>query len=102
MLNTPGHKGNTNQKYFRSWVPVAQACNPSYSGGRDQEDCGSKPAWANSFQDTFLKKPFTKKGWNKRPKIICSPSYADIRSRANTTRGLDFEHMIKQEHTREG
>jgi hypothetical protein len=29
------------------------------------------------------------------PKIIYSPSYADIRSRANTTRGLDFEHMIK-------
>jgi hypothetical protein len=22
-------------------------CNPSYSGGRDQEDHGSKPAWAN-------------------------------------------------------
>jgi hypothetical protein len=36
-----------------------------------------------------------------RPKIICSPSYADIRSRANTTRGLDFDHMIKREHTRE-
>jgi hypothetical protein len=33
--------------------------------------------------------------WPKRPKIICSPSYADIRSRANTTRGLDFDHMIK-------
>jgi hypothetical protein len=31
----------------------------------------------------------------KRPKIICSPSYVDIRSRANTTRELDFEHMIK-------
>jgi hypothetical protein len=31
----------------------------------------------------------------KRPKIICSPSYVDIRSRAITTRGLDFEHMIK-------
>jgi hypothetical protein len=30
--------------------------------------------------------------WPKRPKIVCSPSYADIRSRANTTRGLDFEH----------
>jgi hypothetical protein len=25
--------------------------------------------------------------WPKRPKIVCSPSYADIRSRANTTRG---------------
>jgi hypothetical protein len=24
---------------------VAHACNPSYSGGRGQEDCGSKPAW---------------------------------------------------------
>jgi hypothetical protein len=25
-----------------------------------------------------------------------------IRSRANTTMGLDYEHMIKREHTREG
>jgi hypothetical protein len=32
--------------------------------------------------------------WPKRPKIIRSP-YVDIRSRANTTRGLDFEHRIK-------
>jgi hypothetical protein len=39
--------------------------------------------------------------WPKRPKMVCSPSYADIRSRANTTRGLDSDHMIKQEHTRE-
>jgi hypothetical protein len=31
----------------------------------------------------------------KRPKIVCSPSYVDIRSRANTTRGLDFDHKIK-------
>jgi hypothetical protein len=30
------------------WVPVAHACNPSYSGVRDQDDLGSKPAWANS------------------------------------------------------
>jgi hypothetical protein len=27
---------------------VAHACNPSYSGGRGQEDHSSKPAWANS------------------------------------------------------
>jgi hypothetical protein len=27
---------------------VAHTCNPSYSGSRDQEDLGSKPAWANS------------------------------------------------------
>jgi hypothetical protein len=33
--------------------------------------------------------------WLKRPKIICAPSYADISSRANTTRGLNFDHKIK-------
>jgi hypothetical protein len=32
-------------------VLVAHACNPSYSGGRDQEDLGSKPAQANSSRD---------------------------------------------------
>jgi hypothetical protein len=31
----------------------------------------------------------------QRSKIVCSPSYANIRSRANTTRGLDFNHKIK-------
>jgi hypothetical protein len=31
-----------------SWAPVAHTCNPSYSGGRDQEHQCSKPAGANS------------------------------------------------------
>jgi hypothetical protein len=35
----------------KSWAPVAHACNPSYSGGRDLEDHGSKPAQANSLLD---------------------------------------------------
>jgi hypothetical protein len=34
----------------------ADACHPSYLGGRDQEDCGSKPAWANSLRDPFSNK----------------------------------------------
>jgi hypothetical protein len=42
---------------------VAHACNPSYSGGRDLEDQGSKPTQADSLWDPILKKPFTKKGW---------------------------------------
>jgi hypothetical protein len=42
-------------------LPVAHACNPSYSGGRDQEDSGSKPTQANSLQDPISKKPITKK-----------------------------------------
>jgi hypothetical protein len=36
-------------------APVAHACNPSYSSGRDQEDCGLKPAQANSLQDPILR-----------------------------------------------
>jgi hypothetical protein len=28
---------------------VAQTCNPNYSGGRYQEDCGSKPAQAKAL-----------------------------------------------------
>jgi hypothetical protein len=35
---------------------VAHACNPSYSGDRDQDDQGLKPAQANSSQDPILKK----------------------------------------------
>jgi hypothetical protein len=30
---------------------VGYACNPSYSGGRDQEDPGLKPDLANILQD---------------------------------------------------
>jgi hypothetical protein len=36
------------KKANRSQVLVAYTCIPSYSGGRDQEDLGSKPALANS------------------------------------------------------
>jgi hypothetical protein len=43
--------------------PVAYSCNPSNSGGRDQENCGSKPAQANSSVRPYLEKTFTKKGW---------------------------------------
>jgi hypothetical protein len=35
---------------------VTHACNPNYSGGRDQEACGSKPGWENSLQDRISKK----------------------------------------------
>jgi hypothetical protein len=56
---------------------VAHACDPSYSGGRNQEDHGSKPAWANSLQDPISKKPFTKKGlveWLKVKALSSNPS----------------------------
>jgi hypothetical protein len=37
---------------------VAHAYNPSYSGGRDQEDHGLKPALINSFYDPVSKKTY--------------------------------------------
>jgi hypothetical protein len=43
-------------------VLVAHSCNPCYSGGRDQEDHGSKPAQANSSTRSYLKKILHKKG----------------------------------------
>jgi hypothetical protein len=43
---------------------VVHAGNPSYSGGRDQEDRGLKPAQANSSKDLISKKlSQKKKGW---------------------------------------
>jgi hypothetical protein len=46
----------------RRWW-LTDACSPSYLGGRDQEDPGSKPAWANILRAPISKKPITKKGW---------------------------------------
>jgi hypothetical protein len=35
----------------------------------------------------------------QRPKIVCSPSYADFRSRTNAAMWLDLDHMTRGEHT---
>jgi hypothetical protein len=52
-------------KYYKKstvgWAPMAHACNPSYSGRREQEDHSSKPAWANSLQNPISKIPNTKR-----------------------------------------
>jgi hypothetical protein len=57
------------QKFLvSSWALVAHTCNPSYSGGRDQEDGGWNSAWANSSWYSILKKPITKKGWRSDSK----------------------------------
>jgi hypothetical protein len=74
------------RKYFLSsslsrvaicWGPVAQAYNPSFSGGRDQEDQGSKPAWENSSQNPISKNTHHKKGlaeWLKVWALSANPS----------------------------
>jgi hypothetical protein len=47
--------------WSHSRVLVAHTCHPSYSRGRDQEDPGLKPAWANSSQHPLSKKTYHKK-----------------------------------------
>jgi hypothetical protein len=37
----------------------------------------------------------------RRPKIICSPSHEDIKSREKAAILLDLDHMTRGEHTRE-
>jgi hypothetical protein len=58
---------------------VAHTCNPSCSGGRDQEDYDLKPAQASSSVSPYLEKPFTKielVEWLKVKALSSSPSTA--------------------------
>jgi hypothetical protein len=45
------------------WVLVAHAYNPSYSRGREQEDCGLKLAWAKQLVKAHLEKTQQKNRW---------------------------------------
>jgi hypothetical protein len=46
---------NNSKKQKTSQALMADVCNPSYSGGRDQEDRGSKASLANSSRNPILK-----------------------------------------------
>jgi hypothetical protein len=47
-----------------SQVLMPHACNPSYSGSRDQEDYSSKPAWANKSES--LSQKYSTGWWSGR------------------------------------
>jgi hypothetical protein len=51
---------------------VAHTCNPSYSGSRDQEDHGSKPAQAKELPRPYLEKTHHKKGLVEWLKVLSS------------------------------
>jgi hypothetical protein len=66
MITQKEQNNNSRNRYeedIDGWVPVADACNSSYSGGRKQEDRGSKPVRANSSQEPISKTPSQKKQW---------------------------------------
>jgi hypothetical protein len=61
MLVIIYHQWNTEieiKNWYKAWHR-AHTCNPSYQGGGDQEDHGSRPAWAKSSQDPIS----TNKKW---------------------------------------
>jgi hypothetical protein len=61
----------------QGWAMMAHVCNPSYSGGRDEEDHGLKPAQENSLQDPISKIPITKRagGVAQGEGAECKPQY---------------------------
>jgi hypothetical protein len=65
----------------KNWAPVAHTCNPSYSGDRDQEDCGSKPEPDKKFVRPYGEKTHHKIGlaeWLKQKE--CLPSKCEALS----------------------
>jgi hypothetical protein len=61
-----GLKPPHHQKGIFSQALLANACNLTYAGRRDQENLSLKPAWANSLRDPISKKKkkfIAKKGW---------------------------------------
>jgi hypothetical protein len=77
---------------------VAHDCNPSYSGGRDQEDRGSEPAWANTLWDLSQKYLTHKKraGGVGQGVGRFKPQYHKNKS-INKTRKKDFECFYHKE-----
>jgi hypothetical protein len=68
------------------WGPVPHAYNPNYSGGRNQEDCGSKPAQADNSLDPISKIPITKIGLVEWLKVKALSSRLSIaKKKSNNT-----------------
>jgi hypothetical protein len=59
----------------------ANAYNPGYSGGRDQEDHGTKSAQANSSQGLISKIPNTRNKTGRVTQVVvCPPSKCEALS----------------------
>jgi hypothetical protein len=80
-----GEKGCVNNflksnVFFMGWVPVAHACNPSYSWGRAQDGYGSRPAQANSSQELILKISNIKRSYGGAQVVEHLPSKHEVLS----------------------
>jgi hypothetical protein len=81
---------------YLSQALVAYACNPSYSGIRDQEDHSSKPG-----RTPYLKIHFTKIGlveWLKVKALSSSPSTAKTNKQTKTSYLLFTAYHLTQSY----
>jgi hypothetical protein len=93
---SPFHKyRKENRKKSGCQAPVAHTCNPSYSGGRDQEDRYSKPAWAKSLRDSISKKLFIKKDWWSDSR--CRPQHGKKKKKEKAKRKSQRSLQCQQE-----
>jgi hypothetical protein len=73
---------------------VAHACNPNYSGGRDQEDGSLRPAQANSLETLYQKYP-SQKGlveWLKVKALSLNSGtwYREKKKKVNISRKIEL------------
>jgi hypothetical protein len=78
---------------YIGWVPVAHACNPSYSGDRDQEDRGSKPAGQTVLKTLCLKNPSQKRAGGVAQGVApeFKPQYRKKREKEEEERMAKFQ-----------
>jgi hypothetical protein len=69
---------------------VAHAYNPSYSGSKDQEYHGSKPAWANSSPETLSRKTLHK----NRASGVAQGEGPEFKSQYRKKKSIDLKISI--------
>jgi hypothetical protein len=88
---------NYESKITSCQVLVVHAYNPSYSGGRDQEDLGSKPAQANSSRDPILKISITKSTGGVAQGV--GPEFKPQYYKKKITSCLERDHFVHSSDT---
>jgi hypothetical protein len=72
--NRPERLGSSHNKDILKMVKEPGAYNPSYSGGRDQENWGSKPALGKYFMRPYLKKHPSQKRADGVTQVVRAPT----------------------------
>jgi hypothetical protein len=76
-------------------VLVTYACNPSYSGGRDQEDEGLKPALANSLRTLSQKNPSQKMVGAVAQGVALSSSPSTTKKKKSNMNDTTKAHVLR-------